>query len=360
MPLTQDTDTLIDMSLYARTFEWRFAALWPVIGPLRGGLGQDELDTFSDLLALLEDAALDEVDRALRSALRNLDTEQHAAALSGVPWRGPNKPFSVRRFQRARECVIAAGPEAMSAVSAYPSLIADYDEAANVLFTPLRPDGLSRRVADELLVRGLVGRPRPPLSPIATRRRRWPSLGHRSYAFAPHDPDHVWLHVDSVVGGQWRRAVASAGGLVINRLGATPIAPIDEESLWSIALDLAPWGRRPAHVVADHGTLSVYASVESDPRGLPSEIARTLCQVVDGWIPAAQNTLDDLLAPSMACAEQDRVGNEWRETARPPNGGHGSNRPMLSVRQGDDDAGSYEQSSIARRDHDTRPAQGLR
>jgi len=284
--------------LRARTLEWRFAALWPVIDPLRHDLGQGELDTFSDLLALLDDAALDDVDRALRSALHSLDSEQHAAGLSGVPWRGPEQPFSVRRFQRARERVIAAGPEAMSAVIACPSLIGDYDRAVGAPFMPLRPDGPFRRVADELLIRGLVARPRPPLFPIATRRRRWPSLGRRSYAFAPHDPDHVWLRVDSVVAGAWRRAVASAGGLVINRLGATPTPPLDGVSLWSVALDLAPWGRRPAHVTANSGTLSVYSSIQNDPRTMPSEIARTLYQVVDGWTPTARSTLDDLLIQS--------------------------------------------------------------
>lgn len=341
--------------LRARPPERRWAALWPVIETLGGRLRRDDLDAFSDLLVLLDDAGLDDVDRAVTDVLRTLDTERHAAALAGTPWRGQGRPFSVRRFQLTRERVMSSGPQAVAAVMAEPELLVSYDDPSALgPRTRIRPDGPARRVADELLVRGLLDRPRPPLLPIATRRGRWPSLGRTGYAFEPHDPDHVWLRVDSVVGGRWRRSVVSAGAVVVNRLGASPRAPSNGAPLWTLEVDLAPWGRRPVDVTTDDGRVRVYASVDDDPRQLPAEIARVLHRVVDTWTPSARRALDDLLAPT---ALDVHLGSEV-DVQGPPIDGPPPHHPVVSLPRSRDETRRHGLSSDS--NQYPRSTQGLR
>lgn len=208
----------------ARSDPHTWTELWELVARLDGRTSPRALGS------LRAGAEAMTTERLLRAraqhdaAVRLLDTADHARHLTRDPWVGPDQTFGRRRFVRAMQAVIAAGPEAVLAVSRDASALARFDVG------PV-PGLAARLVADEpvdlgtgaeglllatvlrdvLVARGAARHPGWLEWTVSegrsgaghpSRTDGWPEVAaadrrarREEYPVDRYDPEAVWLHV---------------------------------------------------------------------------------------------------------------------------------------------------------------------
>ncbi|MGW6003655.1 hypothetical protein ACWFNS_00070 [Oerskovia enterophila] len=212
--------------------------LWTVLAPYGGRVTPSSTQAWLRAAATMDPKLLATAREQLEDALVLLDTEAAARFAGGTPFTGPDRPFARRRFLRALDAVIVAGPEAVARVVADPSSLRSYDSSPAVAPYDLAdPDGY-------LIERWEVAHWADPTERVLRRDRSvplgkdrftgWPSLAvgdeMRELRKFVLDPEAGWLDVDAsavgVRGGQvftdrdgWIGAGIAAGRLVHDALG---------------------------------------------------------------------------------------------------------------------------------------------
>ena len=209
--------------LFKRSDLHSWTELWELVDRLSGRTSALHLGYLRETAEGMPVEKLVRAEKQYGKAIRLLDTEQHARCLTRDPWVGAEQTFGRRRFVRAMQAVIAAGPDALETVSHDPQALRRYDSGTV-------PDLMARLVADEpvdlrtgaegllldtvlhdvLVEKGAANRSgwlewtvadsRPYLHPKSASS--WPGVrasnrmhDREEYPFDHFDPDAVWLQV---------------------------------------------------------------------------------------------------------------------------------------------------------------------
>lgn len=253
--------------------------LWELVDRLSGRTSGLHLGY---LRATAEGMSVEKLRRAEKQygkAIRLLDTQEHARHLTRDPWVGAEQTFGRRRFVRAMEAVIAAGPDALVTVSRDPQALSRYDSGS-------APDLTARIVADEpvdlqtgadglllgtvlhdvLVEKGAADRSgwldwtlaesRSHLHPKSVSS--WPDVrasnrmyDREDYPFDHFDPDAVWLQVWTDFGSpdeamdertltldEWMLPRLEATARIMETLGSANPPDIGKTQIFAVRVEL--------------------------------------------------------------------------------------------------------------------------
>ncbi|WP_265521326.1 hypothetical protein [Oerskovia flava] len=178
---------------------WR--ELWEVLAPYGGALTPASARAWSDAAASMDPRLLATAREQLERAYELLDTQHAAAFVGGAPFTTPDRPFARRRFLRALDAVVVAGPDAVAQVAADPSTLRAYDTAPAVApYEVPDPQGsllerLDLATSSSPHAHLMLG-----TATYLPRRREagWPALGSDTIARQFYlDPELGWVDVDA-------------------------------------------------------------------------------------------------------------------------------------------------------------------